>query len=92
MSRKTHTSTEVKDRWNRKNYDSILIRTAKGSRELIQDIAACKGMSVAGYIKHLIIADNPQIIDISLKIGGGGSLEERKIREILDRLYPPDRH
>lgn len=71
MSRKTHTSTEVKDRWNRKNYDRIGIYISKGSREFLTDLATCRGMSVNQYIKHLIIADNPQIPDISAKIGGG---------------------
>lgn len=91
-TRKTKTSTEVKNRWNAKSYDRLSLVVSKGSRELIQQIADAKGMSVNGYIKHLIIADNPQMPDISMRIGGGGSLEERRIREILDSLYPPERH
>lgn len=57
MSRKTHTSCEVKDRWNRNHYDSILIRTGKGGRAAIQAMADYHGLSVAAYVRHLIIAD-----------------------------------
>jgi len=54
------TSTEVKDRWNAKNYDQVQLRVPKGAREQIQAVAAERGMSVAAYIKHLIVQSNLQ--------------------------------
>lgn len=76
MSRKTHTSCEVKDRWNRNHYDSILIRTGKGGREAIQAMADFHGLSVAAYVRHLIIADAESHGKggISAILGGGGNI------------------
>lgn len=71
--RKTVTSCEVKDRYNRKHYDQIILRCAKGGRVELQAIADSKGMSVNSYIKHLIISDNPTKPDISQILGGGVS-------------------
>nr|DAP12010.1 MAG TPA: hypothetical protein [Bacteriophage sp.] len=34
------TSTEVKDRWNKKNYDSTVVRLPKGMKERLK--AACE--------------------------------------------------
>ena len=78
MSRKTHTSCEVKDRWNRQHYDSILIRTGKGGREAIQAMADFHGLSVAAYIRHLIIADAESHGKggISAILGGGGNVND----------------
>ena len=70
---KTYTSPEVKDRWNRKHYDQITIRCGIGGRKLIQDAAAAHGMSMAEYLRHLVIADNPENADISAILGGGVS-------------------
>lgn len=75
--RKTVTSCEVKDRWNRNHYDQVLIRTAKGGREAIRVLAAAKGKSVSEYIRGLIIADAARDerfknADISAFLGGGG--------------------
>lgn len=75
--RKTVTSCEVKDRWNRAHYDMISIRTGKGGREAVQALAAARGMSMAAYIRHCIIQDaNTMQInaDISAILGGGGHL------------------
>ena len=72
MSRKTVTSSEVKARYNRKAYDYLSVPVHKGSRVLIQERAMEQGMTVSGYIKHLIIADmQEEFPDISAKIGGG---------------------
>jgi len=72
--RKTQTSCEVKDRWNRNHYDQIMLRCATGGREAIQELAELRGLSVAAYIRHLIIKDAETLgkADISGKIGGGG--------------------
>lgn len=69
--RKTVTSCEVKDRYNRKHYDQVILRTAKGGRDELQRIADSHGMSVNAYIRHLIIRDNAANADISAILGGG---------------------
>lgn len=75
MKRKTHTSCEVKDRWNREHYDSVGIRVPLGARAELQSIAAAKGMSVSAYIRHLIIADNAETPESTQLLRGGGSLK-----------------
>ena len=71
--RRTYTSPEVKDRWNRAHYDAVTFRTPKGGREAIQAAAAARGMSVAAYLRHLVLADNAENADIWEKLGGGGN-------------------
>lgn len=72
--RKTVTSCEVKDRWNRNHYDKITFRCGKGGAAAVKAMAAFHGLSMAEYIRHLIIADaeNEGKHDISAIIGGGG--------------------
>lgn len=60
--RRTHTSCEVKDRYNRANYDQVILRLPKGQREDLRELAAAKGFSVNSYIQHLLIADGFQLI------------------------------
>lgn len=74
IGRKTVTSSEVKARYNAKHYDFLRVNVGKGSKELVQALADSMGMSIAAYIRHLIIADakNRQNADISAEIGGGG--------------------
>lgn len=73
MSRKTYTSTEVKDRWNRNHYDQVMFRVGSGGKDVIKDLAEGSGLSVAAYLKHLIIKDAQERGngDISAIIGGG---------------------
>lgn len=73
--RKTYTSPEVKDRYNRKHYDQVQLRVAKGGRDKLQQLALSEGLSTAAYIRHLIIADAKSrgFGDISAVIGGGCS-------------------
>lgn len=75
---KTYTSSEVKDRWNAKHYDQILFRTGKGGKQAIQAMADHHGLSMAEYIRHLIIADaeSEEMPEISAILGGGGDLTE----------------
>ncbi len=72
--RRTKTSSEVKDRYNRKHYEQLTIRTAHGGRAAIQELAALHGMSMTQYIRHLVIADGQKCgkADISAILGGGG--------------------
>lgn len=78
MGRRTVTSCEVKDRWNREHYDQIQFRTGNGGREAIQTMAAMHGLSVAAYIRHLVIEDAKATGngDISAILGGGGELKQ----------------
>ena len=48
------TSNTVKDRWNRQNYDSLLIRLHKGKKERIKNLAHSVGESVNGFINRAI--------------------------------------
>lgn len=48
------TSNTVKDRWNRQNYDSLLIRLPKGKKEIIQNFAQSIGESVNSFINRAI--------------------------------------
>lgn len=68
------TSCQVKDRYNRNHYDQILIRTGNGGRAAIQAIAEAHGMSVAAYIRHLVIKDANAagLHEAAALIGGGG--------------------
>lgn len=72
---KTYTSPEVKDRYNRKHYEQVIFRTGIGGRDAIKAMADLRGMSVAEYMRHLVIEDckNAGNGDISAVIGGGGS-------------------
>ena len=60
--------------WNKKSYDNIGCMVKKGFREELKRIATEQGYTVAGYIKHALIAQakNDGYGDISAKIGGGG--------------------
>lgn len=71
--RKTHTSSAVKDRYNRKHYEQVILRTAAGGREAIQKQAKLRGLSVAAYLRHLVIIDGEKLgnNDISAILGGG---------------------
>lgn len=54
MARKTHTSTEVKQRWNKMHYDSITFTVQKGARSEVQELAESGGVSVSEYIRQAI--------------------------------------
>lgn len=51
------TSNTVKDRWNRQNYDSLLVRLPKGRKNDIETHAQSKGLSVNGLVGELLRAD-----------------------------------
>lgn len=55
------TSTAVKNRYNTKAYDRIIISVPKGKREVYKNHAASKGKSLAGLIKELLEADMAHI-------------------------------
>ena len=67
---------ESKDKWNSEHYDQVIIRLPKGARDELKAIAGSKGMSVAGYLKHLVVADlDDQTEPIAEILRGGGLLQ-----------------
>lgn len=74
---KTHTSSAVKDRYNRAHYEQITIRVGIGGKEVVQAMADYHGLSVTAYIRQLIIQDGRTHgnDDISAILGGGGTLK-----------------
>ena len=51
------TSTEVKNRYNRKAYDQLLVRVKKGDKEIIKAFAEQNGESLNKYVNRLIEED-----------------------------------
>lgn len=79
MARKTYTSCEVKDRWNKAHYDSITFRAGNGASDYITQLAAESGLSKAAYLRALIIADalKKGHTDAPVRLGdGGGGVSE----------------
>lgn len=91
---KTHTSSQVKARYNRKTYDQITFRAGKGSLQAVKLMAELRGMSVAAYLRHLIIKDCDEAAkpELSAILGGGGDiitlaqLLDMDTRELMDEL------
>ena len=54
MARKTYTSPDVKNRWNKRHYDRIGVMVPIGSKKEIQTLAEISGMSVSEYIRKAI--------------------------------------
>ncbi len=48
------TSSEVKDRYNKKAYDTIMLRVYKGRKDIIQAAAERAGLSLSAYIVKAI--------------------------------------
>lgn len=48
------TSSEVKDRYNKKAYDTIMLRVYKGRKDGIQEAAERTGLSLNAYIVKAI--------------------------------------
>ena len=49
-----NTSAEVTNRWNREHYFRINVTVPKGMRQLIQEYAESRGMSVNGLVNSLL--------------------------------------
>lgn len=55
MARKTYTSSKVKARWNKKNYDRLAVLIPKGYRDDFAKMAQeVYGMSMNGFINMQI--------------------------------------
>lgn len=91
--------TQQKAAYNAANYEQVKIYVARGGREALQEIAAARGMSMAAYIRHLIIQDGSDVRpDIRSTLGGGGGhLHETKdewlarLSEKLDAIAEPSK-
>ena len=82
--RKTYTSPEVKDRWNRKHYDRMAVIIPKGSRDEINAAAQRRGMSTSAYVRSLLLRDMCENGDNATNLAGGG-VAERWERSELER-------
>ena len=49
--------TTASNKYNAKAYDRIALQVKKGQRDIIRAYAESKGMSLNGYINHLIESD-----------------------------------
>lgn len=75
MARKTYTSPAVKDRWNKKHYDRLLIYVPIGSRSEVQELAESAGVSVSEYIRQAIkekAEKDGKTDTLQILRGGGG--------------------
>lgn len=70
---RTSARTAAKAKYNAKHYDQIKIWTPKGGRDIIQQLAAASGLSMAEYIRSLVIRDaDKHGVDVRSALGGGG--------------------
>ncbi len=53
----SRTSTTVKDRWNKNNYDDVRIRLPKGRKQAVEAFARERGESVNGLVNALLRAE-----------------------------------
>lgn len=81
MKRKTYTSPEVKDRWNREHYDRVLITVPKGARDELRAAAERRGQSVSAYIRALIIRDNAENPENTSLLRGGGDSDFERLKD-----------
>lgn len=51
------TSSESKNKYNKKAYDRINVMLPKGKKEIFVKVAQSKGLSLNGYINMLLNAD-----------------------------------
>ena len=74
--RKTFTSSEVKNRWNKAHYDKLSFICRKGGGDMIKELAKEKGMSMSSYIVWLIRQEalRANRTDVAEYLGGGGKI------------------
>ena len=64
----------AKQRYNERHYDQVKIYVSCGGRDIIQQLAAASGMSMAEYIRHCVISDAQRRgIDVTAELGGGAT-------------------
>lgn len=92
MKRRTETSCEVKDRWNAQHYEQVIIRVPIGARDEIADRAKAHGMSVAAYLRWLVIRDSAENPETTRNLRGGGDLNEADwLRYLIGSDPKPER-
>lgn len=66
-------ATAAKARYNRKNYDTVTIRTRKGGNDTINELAFLRRKSKSDYIRDLIRQDalRMQRPDLAQRVGSG---------------------
>ena len=50
------TSTASKRKYNEKAYDRVSLTVKKGTKQILQEVAAKKGDSINGYIKKAVMS------------------------------------
>lgn len=76
------TSTRAKRRYNERHYEKLYVAVPIGARDEIHAAAAAHGLSTAAYIRHLVLADNP---DRAFPVLGGGGVVQSWIRAMTRR-------
>ena len=78
----------AKTKYNKTHYQQVKIFVRDGGRDVIQQLAAAAGMSMAEYIRHCIIKDAAMRgIDVNAALGGGGVTST--IIEIAQQMTGP---
>ena len=75
-TRKTYTSSAVKDRWNRKHYDRVPVYVQKGGKDEVKALADLAGLSVSEYVRMAIRekAEKDGKSEILQILRGGGGI------------------
>lgn len=75
--RKTYTSSEVKDRWNKKHYDRLPVYVQKGGKDEVKALAERAGLSVSEYVRMAIRekAEKDGFSDTLVILRGGGGFD-----------------
>lgn len=68
---RTHTSSDVKARYNAKVYDRLTVTLPKGSGDLLRQRAAAQGLSLNKLLITAIVAHFPDCVTYD---GGGGAI------------------
>ena len=78
----------AKTKYNSAHYQQVKIFVRDGGRDVIQQLAAAAGMSMAEYIRHCVIQDAQRRgIDVRAALGGGGVTST--IAAIAEQLRAP---
>lgn len=73
-------ATKAKDKYNAAHYDVISVRTPKGGKDAISELARLAGRTRADYIRTVIAshARSLERHDLAKKVGGGGTIKGSK--------------
>ena len=73
-------ATKAKDKYNAAHYDVVSVRTPKGGKDAISELARLAGRTRADYIRTVIAshARSLERHDLAKKVGGGGTIKGSK--------------